>query len=335
MKQKDVSPQEAMKQIQKIFKERGTKALEMARKEILKEKIESDQAREALSYFITKYWKDLARPSLMSLICEAVGGSPELTTPVAAPLIMISGAIDIHDDIIDQSNIKEGRPTVLGKFGKDIALLVGDALLFKGFTVLHEILEKSVPSEKRKAIRDVVKGMFFELGDAEALELQFRGSLDVSPEEYLQVVRKKAADVEAYARISAILGDASRKEVESLVEYGRVLGMLAILNDDILDMTDHRELTHRIQYECLPLPMLYVLQNPKLKYSISSLRNKRKITRRDAEKIMSMVDKAGGFRQLNALIRKLVKNGSSTLTFIKTNRTELMLLIRSMLPEVT
>jgi len=147
-KQKNMSQEEVMEEVQKIFRKRGSKALEMARKEVLEEEIECKEVREALKYFMTEYWQDLARPALLSLCCEAVGGDPDATIPVAIPLSLISGGIDIHDDIIDQSTIKDGRPTVYGRFGKDVALLVGDALLFKGLTLLHKSDDKGISAEK-------------------------------------------------------------------------------------------------------------------------------------------------------------------------------------------
>ncbi|NIV44548.1 hypothetical protein GWN49_06700, partial [Candidatus Bathyarchaeota archaeon] len=258
----EISPEEAMERLQKLFKERGSKPLEMARNEILCEKIESPEAREALTYFMTEYWNDLARPTLLSLACEAIGGNPALTTPIAVPMTLISGAIDIHDDIIDRSKIKDNRPTVYGKFGKEIALLAGDALLFKGLTLLSTSPQKSIPEERMSKIVDTVKTMFFELGDAEALELRLRKDSEISPEEYIRVVRKKAADVEAHTRISAIIGGGSEEEIEALSEYGRLLGMLIILRDDWIDMMDFGESVHRIKKECLPLPLLHALNNP-------------------------------------------------------------------------
>jgi len=329
---KGASQEEKMEQVQKIFTERGSKALEMARKEILQEKIECKEVREALNYFMTEYWHDLARPALLSLACEAVGGDPEMTTPVAIPMILISGAIDIHDDIIDQSKIKGSRPTVLGKFGKDIALLVGDALLFKGFTLLHEAVEKGIPAEKVAVIVDIIKRTFFELGDAEALELQFRGRINITPEEYLRVVRKKAADVEAHTRISAILGGGSKEEIEVLGEYGRLLGMLILLRDDLIDMIDFEEATHRIRKEHLPLQVLYALKNPKIKSTLSSILLKKTITKKDAEKILEVIDKASGFRHVAELMQKLAKNASKPLKSFKQNKHYLKLLIEAMLP---
>ena len=330
-KPENMSQEEIMEEVQRIFQERGSKALEMARKEVLEEKIECKEAREALNYFMTEYWQDLARPALLSLCCEAVGGDPEATIPIAIPLSLISGGLDIHDDIIDQSKTKRSRPTALGKFGKDIALLVGDALVFKGLTLLYEAVEKGVPAEKIPLIIDVIKKMFFELGDAEALELQFRGRVDVTPEEYLRVVRKKAADVEAHTRISGILGDGSEEEIEALAEYGRLLGMILILRDDLIDMIDSKESEHRVKRECLPLPIIYALQSPKIKSTLSSILWKRKITKREAESILETISEAGGLGHLKGVMQELAGKATENLKVLKFGKHPLELLIRYIL----
>ena len=321
-----------IEQVQRLLKERGSKALEEARKTILQEEIKCKEVREALTYFMTEYWRDLARPTLLSIACEAVGGDPDVTTPIAVPMILISGAIDIHDDIIDQSKIKGSRPTVLGKFGKDIALLVGDALLFKGLTLLHEAVEKGVPAEKLPLIINIIRRTFFELGDAEALELQFRGRTDVTPRQYLCVFRKKAADVEAHTRISAILGKGSKDQIETLGKYGRILGMLILLRDDWIDMIDFKEAQHRIKRECLPLPILYALQNSEIKLALSSILKKETITNKDAKKLLEIVDKAGGLEYTQKIMRELAEDAYSYLSDVKSNRKFLKAFIRATLP---
>jgi geranylgeranyl pyrophosphate synthase len=322
------SQEEMMEQVQKLLEERGKKALEMARKTVLEEKIESKEVREALKYFMTEYWHDVARPALLSLTCEAVGGDPDITTLIAVPMILISGAIDIHDDIIDQSKTKGSRPTVLGKFGKDTALLVGDALLFEGFALLYKAVEKGIPAEKVAVISDIIKRTFFELGDAEALELQFRGRLDVTPEEYLRIVRKK--DMEAYTRISAILCGGSKEEIDALGEYGRLLGMLVILRDDMIDMFDLEEAMHRIKKEHLSLPILYALQSPVICSTLSFLL-KKTLTEKDAEKISTVVHEARGFDRVDELMRELAQDAYSQVKKMKKNKKHLELLSRGML----
>jgi len=332
MKPEDISPEEDMKQIQKIFKKRGTKALEMARKEILGEKIECKEAREALNYFMTKYWRDLARPSLMSLVCEAVGGNPQLTIPIAVPMILISGAIDIHDDIIDQSKSKDRRPTIYGKFGKDIALLVGDALLFKGFSMINTAVEEGVPAEKMPLILNIIKDMFFELGDAEAMELQMRERMDITPEMYLKTVEKKAADVEAHTRISAILGGGSKKQIEALGEYGRALGMMIILRDDLIDLIDLEESCSRIKRECLPLPILYGLQDPDVEPKLKSILLNTTLSKKDAKVLLQTIYNTKSMKQYKHLMDELAKNAISKLVSVKKKVEDLRLLTKATLP---
>ena len=322
--------EEITEQLLKLLEERGKKALELARKTVLEEKIESKQVQEALKYFMIECWHDVTRPALLSLVCEAVGGDPDITTPIAISMSLISGGIDIHDDIIDQSETKGDRPTVFGKFGKDIALLVGDALMFKGFTVLYKAVEKGVPAEQIAVISDIIKRTFFELGDAEALELQFRGRVDVTPEDYICVVRKKSADVEACTRISAIVGGGSKEEIEALGEYGRLLGMLLILRDDMVDMFDPEETIHRIKKEHLSLVFLYALQNPEMKSSVSELINKT-VTEKDVEKLSAIVDRAGGFVLMNKYMKELAEDAYSKIEMAKFNKRYLAILINGML----
>jgi len=332
MKQHKTKPDIAIKEIQRIFRKLGTKPLEMARKAVLAEKLQSQKAQQALTYFMTEYWHDTARPSLMALVSKAVGGNPELTQPIAIPMILISGAIDIHDDIIDLSSTKDGRPTVYGKYGKEVALLVGDALLFKGLVMLNETSNTCIQAAKMKRILEIIKTMFFELGDAEALELDFRGRFDVSPREYLQVVRMKAADVEAHTHISAILGNASDREVKALSEYGRLLGMMIILRDDLIDLMIPEECQSRIKAEALPLPLLYGLRDPIQGNRIKSVLQSRAFRAKQAKSILKILQDSQAIRQYEELMEKIAADALSKLKPLTYKTEELQLLVRAMLP---
>jgi geranylgeranyl diphosphate synthase type I len=291
---------------QQLIEERGKRPLEMVRKAVLEEKIESKEAMEALNYFMTECWNDMARPTLLSICCEAVGGDPDVSIPFAVPLSIISGALDIHDDIIDKSKIKRDRLTVYGKYGEETAILVADALLFKGFTLLHKACTQ-ISTEKATKIMEIIKKMFYELGDAEAMELKLRKRLDIKSKEYLHIIEKKSADVEALARIGAILGNGSIHEIEMLGNYGRNLGMLIILGDDLMDTFNERELKHRIKYEHLPLSVLYAFEASTLKKEMIRIFQKREITRKNIQIIMETVEKAEGFNRLAILIQKILK----------------------------
>lgn len=252
---------ESVEEFLRFFELRGKHPLEMARQVVLNEisTIESVKVREALRYFIVDYWQDLARPTLLSVCCEAVGGISKSTVPFAVSLSVLSGGIDVHDDIIDESKKKHGWATVYGRYGKEIALLAADALLFKGFALLHQASAK-ITATKAQKIMEIVKCLFYELGDAEALELELRGRWNVTSEEYLGIVKKKAADVEAHTRIGALLGNATTTEEENIASYGRLLGMIIIIRDDIVDSLDTQEVKHRLEKEHIPLPLVYALK---------------------------------------------------------------------------
>jgi geranylgeranyl pyrophosphate synthase len=328
-KGKTKSSQDPVEQIQQIFKKRGAKVLKKAEKTMLSEKIESKQVNDALSYFMKKYWLDTTRPALLSLFCEAVGGKAEATEPIAVSAILTSGAADIHDDIIDGSKVKEAGPTVYGKFGKEIALLAGDALLFKGLTLLFQTINQGIPVEKLSSIWNVTKETFFELGDAEALELEYFRRVDVTPDEYLHLLKKKAAIIGGYAQIGGILGDGSKEELENLVRYGEILGMLILLRDEVIDLIDINEIRHRIEKESLPLPVIYALQNPKTESAMMPILRKKKIILKEANLIVEMTRQKGGVERCMQLIQKLAEEAYTCLSRVRHNRAELELLVRA------
>jgi geranylgeranyl pyrophosphate synthase len=194
-----------MKQAIRILQERGKESVEIAKQTILHETIEFRPLEEALAYFM-KDWNDVLHPALISLACEAVGGNPVETFQLGASLVLLAGGADVHDDIIDRSVTKGSKATVLGKFGSDITILVGDVLLLKGIYLLHQGSEL-LPREKKEAIEKILEQAFFEISSAEAKEASLRGKNDYSVQDYLEVIRHKVAASEASTKIGAILGN--------------------------------------------------------------------------------------------------------------------------------
>jgi octaprenyl-diphosphate synthase len=331
-KHKELKGERLSRYVQSLFEKRGEEAFESARNAILEEanRLESKTIHDAFNYLLS-YWTDTTRPALLSIACEAIGGDPGATKPIAVSLVLICEAVDLHDDIIDNSVTKGDHLTVYGKFGKEVAMLVGDALLFKGFALLYAI-EKEMANTRMEAIIKTVRESFFELGDAEVLELSFKNRTDVRVEDYLAVVRKKAADVEAYLRISAIVGNASPEETEALAKYGRILGMLIILGDDNFDMLHPMEMVNRVENESLPLPMLYALQDPSLKARLAPILAKERISKKDANTILNLVYSAGIFDYVGTYLRKLINEGTESLKHIR-NRESLRAIIESTYPE--
>ena len=316
--------------VHRIFLERGSGALAAAERSVLNEDVECKEIREALAFFMSA-WRDITRPALVSLACEAAGGNPSLTVPVGKSLILISGGIDIHDDIIDETVVKGSRQTVLGRFGRDVALLTGNALLVKGLTSLYTTVSELRPGDAAYII-GVFKGLLSEMSDGEAIELRFRGRMNVAPKAYIEVVRRKAADVEGYTRLGAFLGGGSKGEVEALGRYGRTLGMVAILRDDLSDMLDLGEMQRRTTKESLPLPLLYALRNPKGGSKIKAILQKGIADKNDIEALFDLTVKGKGIFQLNRLFSKLAEDATRSIRGLKKNREVLEQIVGVTLP---
>lgn len=325
--------EKAAEEIRKLFNERGSKVLEEAAASVLREKIECAEAKEALSHFVA-HWRDVVRPSLVSLACEAVGGDPSIAAPIGRSLTLLSGATDIHDDIIDRTMTKEERKTVPGRFGEDIALLAGDALICEGFIELFEGLARlDIPLEKKLAIVHTIRGLYSEMLDGEALELRFRARTDVKPDEYLYVIRKKAADVEATTRIGAMLGNGSKEQVNALGEYGRLLGIIVLLRDDLEDLLDLYMLNSRLKNESLPIPILYALGSKEKREEILAILKKEEVKGEEAKKLATLISEAGGLDKLWFLFKELRAQAKQKVKKIKNNKKVFETILEATVPE--
>jgi heptaprenyl diphosphate synthase len=230
-------------------------------------------------------------------------------------LLLLTAGFDVHDDIIDESKTKYGKPTVFAKFGKDITLLVGDAFLMKALVLLHE-LEKQFPAEKMDTIWNTINSLFFELGDAEALETSLKSNIDISPEECFRILKMKASTFEAHMRIGAIIGGAEQDVVDLLGDYGRTLGILVSIREDFIDVFEADELQNRAKNECLPLPILHAFKNKQTKKTIMTYLSKQKITDKDAEKIVNIIFEEENVELLRNEVKRLAQEACNSISKI-------------------
>jgi len=312
MKEKD--QEKLMAKAQVLLKQKGQKAFQIAKKSVLQEKNGKSPVIEAIRYFMDN-WRDVHHPALLSLACEAVGGNPSVTTQAGAATVLLASAADIHDDVIDQSKIKDGKPTVYGKFGKETALLAGDFLLLKGITLLYEN-GKALSQKQIQATENLLLQAVLEVSSAELKEVAFRGNFNVTSEEYFSIIEAKATIAKASMHIGAILGNGNPKEIDALGNYGRILGILMKIRDDFIDVFEPDELENRFKNECLPLPILYAFQNSKAKSKIMSIFEKTRLSGDDAYKIVEIVVATTGFGNLRKRIAGLVEEGLVSIGFV-------------------
>ena len=320
-----------MQKASAIFQEKGHQAVELARLRILGEQVEHVPLRDALRYFI-EGWNDVLHPGLAWLACEAVGGKPETTNKVGSSLVLLAGGADIHDDVIDESVMKGSEQTVFGKFGKDLAILAGDALLLEGVYLLHEACQ-DLEIAKKKAILDLVKRAFFEISSAEAAEAGMRGKIDVAKQQYLDIIHHKVAAGEAATRIGALMGDGTSEEVETLAEYGRIYGVLMSIRDDFIDVYEQDELSNRVKKEVLPLPIIVTLADESKKPVLLQLLSG-KITEGMIEEIVDLVTNSVESALLVSEMKRMVREIILRISTLRYRREILELVIQAALEDL-
>ena len=324
----DLSNREkSLKTVKELCTREGTEGWELAKKTMLNATIASSGLKEVIDETMRKGQPDYFRPALLSLCCRAVGSTSRATASLGAFFILTAKAIGIHDDIIDHSRSKEGRKTILGKHGRDIALILSDVLLFKSFNMLRKTLQLGVSTEDMAAILDTIdKTWTSEQSSAEALDLEFRKRFDLSPRQCLTKISMVASEIEAIARTGGILGGSSQPILEVLGEYGRLLGTNAILTDEIVDMLQLKTLRKRLKKETVPLPLLYALET-QLSPEITNLLQASELNSGTLNAISRLATK--GMKKVSKLIASNIetaRNLTSQLTYCSE---ELNLLIAS------
>jgi len=295
--------------VKERMRELGEGIVNEAFDDLFSHNIPSPMANRVLRRF-SRWWRDYTRAALIVMSCQAVGGDPALVRQAAKSLVLTGGAFDLHDDIIDKSFVRKKTRTrsIQDRYGMEATLLAGDALLIGGLANLADMpgLNEKV---RRQVLTEITNGLF-ELGSAEMEEMAFVHNLEATPRRYIRILWMKSADMESYTKIGAMIGNGSAEEVEALGLYGRCLGMICILRDELEDcFNDFYELRARISNESLPLPIVYSLGDKRCRDLLSGFfkRLPKQPTDKQLRTLIHLIDENRGFEKGQALIDKYVR----------------------------
>ena len=171
------------------------------------------------------------RPLLAVQACRACGGSVYDVMPAALALEMFHNFTLVHDDIMDRSAMRRGRPSVPARFGANQAILSGDAML-----TLASQLALGVPQKVVAPVAAEFNDMALRVYEGQQLDTEFESRRNVTTDEYFHMISLKTGALLASAcRIGAMVGGADDRTVEALGDYGLQLGLAFQLRDDWLD----------------------------------------------------------------------------------------------------
>jgi len=211
---------------------------------------EPERLYEAARYLLDAGGKRL-RPTVLLLVAEAladvdpeaadyrsfpdVDGDPVDVMAAAVSIEVIQSFTLIHDDIMDDDDLRRGVPAVHREYDTETAILAGDTLYSKAFEIL---LNADAPADRVVEAMDVLATTCTRICEGQARDIEFEGRLDVLPDEYLDMIEHKTAVLYgAAATMPAILLGADDETVEQLYRYGIDVGRAFQIQDDVLDLT--------------------------------------------------------------------------------------------------
>ncbi len=183
-----------------------------------------------ISYSLSGGGKRL-RPMLVMLSCGMFSDTTQHALPAAAAVEVFHNFTLLHDDIMDNAMVRRGKPSVYAKWGQNVAILSGDAMLICAYRLLSE-----VPAAELPRILQTFNRMSLEVCEGQQYDMDFERKEMVSVEEYMRMIELKTSVLLAgSAVIGAILGGASEEDCRKLRRFAVELGLAFQLQDDLLD----------------------------------------------------------------------------------------------------
>jgi len=227
----------------------------------LRSTLDSDVSliRSVAEYIVSAGGKRL-RPVLVFLSAQALGANAAapLVVDLATTVELIHTATLLHDDVVDESDLRRGRATANAEFGNAASVLVGDFLYSRAFQVMVNTGQLRVLEILAEATNRIAEG--------EVLQLMALGKLDLAEADYMQVIEAKTAKLfEAAGALGAIAAGADPATERALSEYARRLGVAFQIADDVLDYrgdaaTLGKSLGDDLAEGKLTLPIILTLQ---------------------------------------------------------------------------
>ena len=199
------------------------------------------------------------RPILTILSGKCLGYDDEKLYSLAAMVEFIHTSTLLHDDVVDESELRRGRKTANNLFGNAAAVLVGDFLYTRAFQLM-------VGSGSLK-ILEVMADATNIIAEGEVMQLMNIGNVDITEQQYLQVIQYKTAKLfEAAVQVGAILAGADDEQERALKEFGMYMGTAFQIVDDVLDYSGSVEQIGKNVGDDLAegkptLPLIYLMRN--------------------------------------------------------------------------
>jgi octaprenyl-diphosphate synthase len=257
------------------------------------------------------------RPSLLLLVSKHFGFSGEASLRLGVVVELIHVATLVHDDIIDRSLVRRGRPSLNAKWGNEVTVLFGDWLYMTAFWIALK--------EENFRILDILIDITRKMVEGELLQLEQNHRLDVTADDHLSICWHKTAHLfSGCARLGAILAGCDSDSEERLADYGEALGMAFQLTDDLLDYTADQQVLGKpvlkdLEEGNVTLPIINLLKKvtPNERQFIEDVVAERDFGTANKTRIMELVNSYGAIQDARESAREYAIRAADKLGSLK------------------
>jgi len=245
-------------------------------------------------YILKRKGKQM-RPMFVFLSAGLHGQICESTYTAASMIELLHTATLVHDDIVDDSNLRRGFFSINALWKNKIAVLVGDYLLSKGLLV-------SLEKDEFRLLK-IVSNAVREMSEGELLQIEKARRLDIQEDIYFEIIRKKTASLIASCCATGAASATKDLEIqEKMWQFGELAGIAFQIKDDLFDY-DRNSSTGKpvatdIREQKMTLPLIYLLNHSNLsgkRHIIGTVKNHHHDHKRVAE-LISLVESSGGLK---------------------------------------
>ena len=172
------------------------------------------------------------RPVLVLMACEAVGGDADKAVDAAVGLELFHNFTLLHDDVMDNADVRRGQPTVHRRWNANVAILSGDTML----TMASQYMCRVAP-EHLAAVNELFNTTAIEIYEGQQYDMDYERRREVSVDEYIKMIRLKTSVLLGCAlKMGALIADADSQQADLFYQAGVNLGLAFQLRDDVLDV---------------------------------------------------------------------------------------------------
>jgi octaprenyl-diphosphate synthase len=254
--------------------------LQKVEEEFCQQSVSSVQPITEIGQYLQGSGGKRLRPALVLLSSKLCGFEGQAAIRLGTVVELIHTATLVHDDVIDEADMRRGRPSINSRWGNHLSVLAGDWLYMQAFNIAL--------GERNFKILDLFIAMTQAMVEGELLQLTWQRRIDVPEDVYFELTYRKTAYLFSVClRLGAVLAGKSEEEENLLGSYGLNLGLSFQLIDDVLDFTSSEEVLGKptgndLREGRVTMPLIYLLQ---------------RCTQEEAQKVKPVLAE-GGFNSL-------------------------------------